>query len=181
MKSQSKRIQAQDRHVKISDIIFDINHCAHVAQVISSIDYLIKVPMNQVHCSKGPAISPEGCRMLLQQFPILVYKDNDKYMCFAGLRSFFLAQMVFHSDEKIPVRFYPNSINEPEAYAFAGLFLGEIFLLMKSAGDLGRIVNAMPARLMSEWLNGVTNKAQLARMLGISRTHFKQSTAGGEE
>jgi len=170
-----KRIKTHERYVKISDIFFDLDNCADVAGIISEIDYIVHVNLNHIHCGKRPILSRKGCRMLLEQFPILVYKEKDKYMCFGGLRSFFLAHIIMTSDEKVRVSLYEEKVSNPEEYAFAGLFLGEIFLLLKSVSDFGRIVNAMPPNLMEKWLEGVTNKTQLAKALGVSRTHFKKT------
>jgi len=187
MKSQSvkrkerRKVQSREIYVKISDIYFDIDNCADVARIISTIDYFTQVNANHMHSDLTPVLNAEGCRMLLEQFPILVYKDNDKYMCFAGLRSFFLAHMIFASGEKVLVRMYDKKASNPEEYAFAGLFLGEMFLLLKSHDDLGKIVNAMSPTLLSKWLNGVSNKTQLASVIGISRTHFKKPHQGEEQ
>jgi len=172
--SYAKKIKKSDRYLKISDIYFDIDNCADVARIISKIDYLIKANLNHTHSDTPPVLSTDGCRMLLEQFPILVYKQGEKYMCFGGLRSFFLAHMIFNSDEKILVRLYNEKVNNAAEYAFAGLFLGEFFLLLNSASDLGLIVNAMSPKLMNKWLVGVANKTQLANVLGVSRTHFKK-------
>jgi len=167
-----RKIHAKDRYVKISDIYFDIGNCTAVANIICSIDYLVKIMPASIHTGTRPLLNANGCRMLLQLFPVLIYKEEDKFICFGGLRTFLLAQMIFPSHEKIPVRLFDEKVSAPEEYAFAGLFLGEIFLLLKSTSELGRIVNAMPAELLSKWLEGVTNKSQLAKALGIRKHHF---------
>jgi len=166
------------KRVKISEIGLDPVVRDFALNCILTLSFRIQVAY-QPSFDHESIISPDAMRMLLIMHPIIVYRDAGGIYCVAGLRTYFLAQMILPSDEKIPVTVLDSAPACAEIYAHADLYLGQLFLCVKSIRDIGIIFSCLPRDLITQLTPSLTSKALFAKALEYSKsTVFTKKCAG---
>jgi len=179
MQSDFSNIKTTLKRIKVSSINVDPDVSSFALESIATLEFRVSVH-HQSPEGLSSEISPDGVRFLLMMHPVVAYNKDGKYFCIAGLRTYFLAQMVLPSNESIPVTVLKSVPISSEMYAYADLYLGQLFLCLKNIRDIGNIFVLTPSESIKNLTPRLTSKVKFAAALECSRgTVFCKNRHGG--
>jgi len=162
-----KKYHRKEKMVELSKLRIDLQRSGEISHLCSQLKYRLNVSFNSQQQSK-PIITPIGVRLLLEEHPILTFQEGDDFICFAGFRSFAIAQLVLESSELIPVKVYPSEIKN-EDFNYGSFYLTHLFYALEAGHDLGEIWCHTPPNLINQWTPGLNSRVTFAKHLGMSK------------